>query len=129
MGFRVTKIAILGAGGVLFPLRFIGDLLCFPDLRESTIALMDIDPARLEHTAGAARELIAHHRLPTRIEATTDRRLALDGARYVVVTFQIGGLNAYRLDVEIPRRYGVDQTVGDTLGPGGVFRFLRSAPV
>lgn len=125
----MTKIAILGAGGVLFPLRFIGDLLCFPDLRESTIALMDIDPARLEHTAGAARELIAHHRLPTRIEATTDRRLALDGARYVVVTFQIGGLNAYRLDVEIPRRYGVDQTVGDTLGPGGVFRFLRSAPV
>jgi alpha-galactosidase len=67
--------------------------------------------------------------LPTRVEATTDRRRALAAADYVVVTFQIGGLEAYRLDVEIPRRYGLDQTVGDTLGPGGVFRFLRSAPV
>ena len=62
------------------------------------------------------------------IAATTDRRAALDGADYVIVTFQVGGLDAYRHDVEIPRRYGLDQTVGDTLGPGGVFRFLRSAP-
>ena len=124
----MTKIAIVGAGGYVFPLRLIGDLLSFPALRESTIALMDIDEGRLERTATAARELVAHHGLPTRIEATTDRRRALDGAGYVVVTFQVGGLEAYKLDVEIPRRYGLDQTVGDTLGPGGVFRFLRSAP-
>jgi alpha-galactosidase len=90
---------------------------------------MDIDADRLERTADAARELVDHHRFPTRIEATTDRRCALDGASHVVITFQVGGLDAYRLDVEIPRRYGLDQTVGDTLGPGGVFRFLRSAPV
>ena len=61
------------------------------------------------------------------IETTTDQRAALAGADYVIVTFQVGGLDAYRCDVEIPRKYGVDQTVGDTLGPGGVFRFLRSA--
>jgi alpha-galactosidase len=122
------KIAIIGAGGYVFPLRLIGDLLAFPELRDSTVALMDIDAERLERTAGAARELVRHHRFPTRIEATTDRRRALDGAAYVIVTFQVGGLEAYRLDVEIPRRYGLDQTVGDTLGPGGVFRFLRSAP-
>ena len=122
------KIAIIGAGGYVFPLRLIGDLLAFPELRDSTVALMDIDAERLERTASAARELVRHHRFPTRIEATTDRRRALDGAAYVIVTFQVGGLEAYRLDVEIPRRYGLDQTVGDTLGPGGVFRFLRSAP-
>lgn len=124
----MSKITIVGAGGYVFPLRLIGDLLSFPDLRASTFALMDVDLARAERTAGAARELVEHHRFPTRIETTTDRRQALDGADYVIVTFQVGGIDAYRQDVEIPRRYGIDQTVGDTLGPGGVFRFLRSAP-
>ncbi len=124
----MTKIAIVGAGGYVFPLRLVGDLLSFPALRDSTLALMDIDAGRLERTAAAARDLVAHHGLPATIETTTDRRRALDGADVVVVTFQVGGLEAYRLDVEIPRRYGIDQTVGDTLGPGGVFRFLRSAP-
>ena len=122
------KIAIIGAGGYVFPLRLIGDLLSFPELRGSTLSLMDIDADRVETTAAAARELVAHHRFPTRVETTTDRRRALAGADYVIVTFQVGGLEAYRRDVEIPRRYGLDQTVGDTLGPGGVFRFLRSAP-
>jgi alpha-galactosidase len=125
----MAKIAIVGAGGYVFPLRLIGDILSHPALQASTLALMDIDPGRLERTASAARSLVASHHLPATIEATTDRRTALDGADYVIVTFQVGGLEAYRLDVEIPRKYGVDQTVGDTLGPGGVFRFLRSAPV
>ena len=122
------KIAIIGAGGYVFPLRLIGDLLAHPELRQSTLALMDIDLGRAERTASAARELVRHYDFPTRIEVTADRRAALDGAGYVIVTFQVGGLDAYRLDVEIPRRYGIDQPVGDTLGPGGVFRFLRSAP-
>jgi alpha-galactosidase len=124
----MPKIAIIGAGGYVFPLRLIGDLLSFPALRASTLALMDIDLARAERTAAAARELVRHYGFPTRIETTTDRRTALDGADFVIITFQVGGIEAYRLDVEIPRRYGIDQTVGDTLGPGGVFRFLRSAP-
>jgi alpha-galactosidase len=126
---KLAKIAIIGAGGYVFPLRLVGDVLSHPELQDCTLSLMDIDPGRLERTDGAARALVASHGLPTRIEATTDQRRALEGADYVIVTFQIGGLEAYRLDVEIPRRYGVDQTVGDTLGPGGVFRFLRSAPV
>ena len=62
----------------------------------------------------------------TTVESTTDRRGALTGAGYVIITFEVGGVNAFRDDVEIPRRYGLDQTVGDPLGPGGVFRFLRS---
>jgi alpha-galactosidase len=125
----MIRIAIIGAGGYVFPLRLVGDLLSFPELQGATLSLMDIDAERLERTAAASRELVAHHGLPTRIETTTDRRQALDGADYVIVTFQVGGLEAYRLDLEIPRRYGIDQTVGDTLGPGGVFRFLRSAAV
>jgi alpha-galactosidase len=105
---RMTKIAIIGAGGYVFPLRLVGDLLSFPELRDATIALMDIDADRLERTASAARELVEHHRFPTQITATTDRRRALDGANHIVVTFQVGGLDAYWLDVEIPRRYGLD---------------------
>ena len=126
--WTVAKIAIIGAGGVVFPLRLVGDLLSFPDLRDSTLSLMDINLAAAERTGAAARALVKHHGFPTIVETTDDRKQALDGADYVIVTFQVGGLEPYRLDVEIPRRYGLDQPVGDTLGPGGVMRFLRSAP-
>jgi alpha-galactosidase len=126
---RRHKITIIGAGGFVFPLRLIGDILSFPALRSSELCLMDINEERLARTAGAARELAAHHGFDTEVVETTDRREALRDADVVIITFQVGGLDSYRHDVEIPRRYGVDQTVGDTVGPGGVFRFLRSASV
>lgn len=122
------KITLIGAGGFVFPFRLIGDILSFPALRESTLSLMDINPDKLGPVADATRELIAHHGFPTAVEETTDRRTALEGADIVIITFQVGGVESYRHDVEIPRRYGIDQTVGDTIGPGGVFRFLRSVP-
>ena len=124
----MAKITIIGAGGFVFPLRLIGDILSFTELQDAELALMDVDPQTLARTARAARDLVAHHGLKTRLLETTNRREALRGADYVIVTFQVGGLAAYRCDVEIPRRYGLDPCVGDTLGPGGVFRFLRSAP-
>ncbi|MGI8458213.1 MAG: alpha-glucosidase/alpha-galactosidase [Propionibacteriaceae bacterium] len=122
----MTRIAIVGAGGYVFPLRLIGDLLSFPALQDSTLVLMDVDPDRLARTTEAARELVRHHALPTNVVSTTDQREAVRDADFVIITFQVGGVEAYRHDVEIPRRYGLDQPVGDTLGPGGVFRFLRS---
>lgn len=120
------RITIVGAGGYVFPFRLIGDLLSFPALQDATLCLMDINADRLSRVAAASRELISHHGLAAVVEETTDRRAALTGADFVIITFQVGGVEAYRHDVEIPRRYGVDQTVGDTVGPGGVFRFLRS---
>lgn len=125
---RTPTVAIIGAGGFVFPFRLVGDILSHEALQGAELRLMDVDASRLAGTAGAARELVAHHRLPASVVETTDRRRALDGADVVIITFQVGGVEAYRHDVEIPRRYGVDQTVGDTVGPGGVFRFLRSAP-
>ena len=83
---------------------------------------MDIDAKRLEVTTAATCELVDHHRLPTTVLSTTDRREALADADYVIITFQVGGVESFRDDVGIPRRSGVDQTVG----PGGVFRFRRS---
>lgn len=122
----MPKISIIGAGGFVFPLTIVRDVCSFPELRQSTISLMDIAPDRLERTAEGARALVDEFDLPTTIEPTTDRRQSLDGADFVVVTWQVGGLEAFRYDVEIPREYGVDQPVGDTLGPGGVFRGLRT---
>jgi alpha-galactosidase len=128
-GDASMKIAIIGAGGMVFPVQVVCDILAYPSLRESHIALMDIDAANLARSAKALRQLVEDNRLGVRIDTTTDQRDAISGADVVIVTFQVGGHDAYRADIEVPRRYGIDQTVGDTLGPGGVFRFLRSAPV
>ncbi|WP_432562699.1 alpha-glucosidase/alpha-galactosidase [Kineococcus sp. SYSU DK003] len=122
------KITIIGAGGFVFPFRLIGDILSFPALRSAQLCLMDIRPDKLGPVADAARKLVAHHGFDAEVVETTDRRAALDGADFVIITFQVGGVEAYKDDVLIPRKYGIDQTVGDTVGPGGVFRFLRSVP-
>ncbi|MGB3329248.1 MAG: alpha-galactosidase [Thermomicrobiales bacterium] len=124
------KIAIIGAGGVQFPLRLMGDMLSFRSLRQAEFALMDVDRARAERTARDARAIATRHLIRgVTITATDDRREALDGADYVFITFMVGGLEVSRHDIEIPRRYGVEQIVGDTMGPGGIFRFLRNARV
>lgn len=123
------KIVIVGAGGYVFPLRLIRDLLSFPALQGAVLSLYDIDPGRLAITVRGAEQLVEVHGLPTKVESTLERKAALDGADFVICTFQVGGIEAYRSDVEIPREYGVDQPVGDTLGPGGMFRGLRSIAV
>lgn len=124
------KIAIIGAGGVQFPLRLMGDMLSFRSLRRARFSLMDVNRERAERTARDARSIAKRHLIRgVTIEATDDRRAALDGADYVFVTFMVGGLEQSRHDIEIPRRFGVEQIVGDTMGPGGIFRFLRNARV
>ncbi len=125
----MPKIALIGAGSVVFTRNLCSDILFTPALRGSTIALMDIDPARLATAHEAVEGLVAHHDTPARVEATTDQREAVRDADYVITIFQQGGLVAYDLDITIPQRYGVEQCVGDTLGPGGIFRALRTIPV
>ena len=125
----MTKITLIGAGSVVFARNLCGDILLTPALRDSTLSLMDIDPGRLERARQIVDRLILQLGVPARVEATLDRRAAVRGADFVITTFQQGGLDAYALDIDIPRRYGVEQCVGDTLGPGGVFRSLRSIPV
>jgi alpha-galactosidase len=125
----MSKITFIGAGSVVFTRNLCSDILLTPALQDCTIALMDIDPVRLERSRKLVQALIDRRGLKARVEATTDRRAAVKGARYVITTFQQGGLDAYALDIDIPRKYGVEQCVGDTLGPGGVFRGLRTIPV
>ena len=125
----MPRIAFIGAGSTVFTRHLIGDVLAQPELAGSTFALMDIDPARLETSRAAAQELVAAHGADAAVEATLDRREALAGADYVVTSFQVGGLESTLIDFEIPKRYGLRQTIGDTLGVGGISRGLRTIPV
>src|SRR5699024_12755638 len=113
---RTPEVTPIGAGGFVFPFRLIGDILSFPARREATLTLMDINPDKLGPVAAATRELVAHHGFPATVEETTDRRAALEGADIVIITFQVGRVEAYRHDVEIPRTHGIDQPAGDTVG-------------
>jgi alpha-galactosidase len=119
-------IVIVGAGGWVFPLELSRDVLAFPALAASRLVLYDIDPPAAERTRRSVQRMIDHAELPAFVEVAPDLRSALRGADVVITVFQVGGVEAYAHDVLIPRGYGIDQTVGDTLGPGGVFRGLRT---
>ena len=123
------KVTMLGAGSLGFTRRLVADILAVEELRDIEIALFDIDPVGLERIGSLLRKFVEENRLPTRIRTYTDRKAALEGARYAVSTVRVGGLEAFAKDIEIPLKYGVDQCVGDTLGPGGVFYALRTIPV
>jgi alpha-galactosidase len=125
----MTRIAFVGAGSVEFTRNLLGDLLTFPELADATIALHDIDPERLETAEAMARWTNGELGARARFEAHLDRRAALDGCDFVVNMIQVGGHAATLVDFEVPRRYGLRQTIGDTLGVGGIFRALRTIPV
>ena len=127
----MTKIAFVGAGSTQFTQRLVGDILGFPALADTaTLALMDIDAERLRTAEATTRTLAERAGAGAAIEATLDRRAALDGADYVVTSFQVGGYRpATVVDFEVPKRFGLRQTIGDTLGVGGIMRGLRTIPV
>ncbi|NJM05813.1 alpha-glucosidase/alpha-galactosidase [Candidatus Gracilibacteria bacterium] len=125
----MPKITFIGAGSLVFTRNLCSDILLTPALQDATIALMDINAERLAQVKQVVETIVERRGLKARIEASTDRRVALRDSDYVITTFQQGGLDAYALDISIPQRYGVEQCVGDTLGPGGVFRALRTIPV
>jgi alpha-galactosidase len=107
-----------------------GDILSFPELADCTISLMDIDPKRLQTSEGVAHKINEVLGTHATIETTTDRRAALDGADYAICMIQVGGYKpATVIDFEIPKKYGLRQTIGDTLGIRGIMRALRTIPV
>ncbi|WP_028065224.1 alpha-glucosidase/alpha-galactosidase [Solirubrobacter soli] len=127
----MPKIAFIGAGSAVFTRNLVGDVLSLPALRDTAeFALMDIDAERLDTADLITRRLIDAHGARATVSATTDRRSALDGADYVVTSFQIGGYKPSTVvDFEVPKRYGLRQTIADTLGVGGIMRGLRTIPV
>lgn len=126
----MTKITFVGAGSTVFAKNLLGDILSIPELAESEISLFDIDDSRL-HTSEivAGKTAAAVGAMPT-INATTDRRTALDGADHVITMFQVGGYEPSTVvDFEVPKQFGLRQTIADTLGIGGIMRALRTVPV
>lgn len=113
---------------MVFARRLVGDVLSFPELADSTIRLMDIDEGRLAKTTEAAQAMVENGGVAADIQSTTDRRQALEGADYVLNVINVGGTEPFENEIRIPERYGVEQAIGDTLGPGGVFRGLRTIP-
>lgn len=125
----MAKIAIIGAGSITFGTTLLNDMLATRTLEGSTYALMGPTLSKLERVENYTKKVITKNQLSADVYSTTDRRDALKDADYVIATLQIGGMEAYKTDYEIPMKYGVDQCIGQCVGVGGVFRGIRTIPV
>jgi len=125
----MAKIAMIGAGSMVFCKTLVMDILATECLKDSEIRLMSRTRPKLDRMEKFLQRVVSENGLTARIWSTLDRREALKDADYVICMIQVGGLEAYKIDYEIPLEYGVDQCIGDSLGPGGVFRGLRTIPV
>ena len=123
----MAKIVLIGAGSHVFSSRFITDIVSYPELREGTISLMDISKEPLELATAFARRLVEQNKFNTKIESTTDRREALDGADYVIITIN-AGYQWKEADRAVTLKYGFDQGDTATMGPCGVFNGARHVP-
>ena len=125
----MAKITFIGAGSLAFTRALARDMLTFPLLEDATLSLMDINAERLEFAQKAVQRIIDLGNYPAKVEATLDRAEALKGADAVICTILAGGVDVWQYDLTIPKKYGIDTNVGDTRGPSGVFRALRTIPV
>lgn len=123
------KFTFIGAGSLDFTRDLVRDILTFEAFRDCEIMLMDINEKRLRYARQGVEKILAAGGYPATVKTSMDRREALAGADGVLITVLQGGVEVWRSDIEIPKKYGVDICVGDTRGPAGIFRFLRTAPV
>ena len=124
----MPKVAIIGAGSAVFTTELVTDILLAADIPPGTFALVDIDAERLELAHRVAEHLIARTGSQWKVETSVDRSRVLAGTDYVINTIEVAGLANVRHDYDIPLKYGVDQCIGDTIGPGGLFKALRTLP-
>jgi alpha-galactosidase len=124
----MTRVAIIGAGSTVFTTELVTDILLAPGIPPGTFALVDIDSARLELAHRMAEHLVGLSGRKWSVEASVDRTKLLAGTDYVINTIEVAGLANVRHDYDIPLKYGVDQCIGDTIGPGGIFKALRTLP-
>src|SRR2546427_350766 len=124
----MPKVTMVGAGSAVFARQIITDVLAVDGLDSGTFALVDIDAKRLELARAIAQKLVQLSGKKWKVEASTDRNEVLPGTEYVVNSIEVAGLQNVRADYDIPMKYGVDQCIGDTIGPGGIFKALRTGP-
>ena len=114
------KVSFIGAGSLVFARTLFTDILSVPEFHDIEISFTDINAENLERTRALCQRDLDENHIPITIQATTDRREAFRGARYIVNCVRVGGLEGFEYDIEIPLKYGVDQCVGDTLCTGGI---------
>src|SRR5260221_4417285 len=120
----------MGAGSTVFAKNLVVDIWSFPDLADSQLCLFDVDAERLQTSEIVANRIAQTLGIQPKIETTTDRARAFDGATYAINMIQVGGYRPCTVtDFEIPKRYGLQQTIADSLGIGGIMRALRTVPV
>ena len=124
----MSKIVFIGAGSLGFTRGLVRDLLTYDPMRDATIALVDINKERLSYAKRMVQKIVDLGQYPAKVVATTDRREALKGADAVCITILCGSTNVWQHDILIPKKYGIDTNVGDTRGPSGIFRALRTIP-
>ncbi|MGH7857122.1 MAG: alpha-galactosidase [Candidatus Binatia bacterium] len=124
----MPKVTYVGAGSAVFARQVITDILCIDGLDHGEFALVDTDAERLELARQLVSKLVERSGKDWKVFASTERRALLDGSDYIVNSIEVAGLDNVRHDYDIPRRYGVDQCIGDTIGPGGIFKALRTGP-
>ncbi|KAB2856023.1 MAG: alpha-glucosidase/alpha-galactosidase, partial [Anaerolineae bacterium] len=124
----MPKVAIIGAGSAVFAYEIITDVLCTPGLETGVFALVDIDAERLELAHCIAEKAIKLAGRDWRVEASTNRVEVMADSDYLINTIEVAGLANVRHDFDIPMKYGVNQCIGDTIGPGGIFKALRTLP-
>jgi alpha-galactosidase len=125
----MAKVTFIGAGSLGFTRGLARDILTFPLLKDATLCLMDIDAERLDFAQKSVQSIVDKGNYPAKVVATLDRAEALKDADAVMCTILAGGVNVWQHDILIPKKYGVDTNIGDTRGPSGVFRALRTIPV
>jgi alpha-galactosidase len=124
----MPRVTFIGAGSAVFARQLMTDILAIDGLDEGTFALVDIDDQRLDLARRIAERLVELSGKRWKVKASTDRAEVLAGTDYVINSIEVAGLANVRHDYEIPLRYGVDQCIGDTIGPGGIFKALRTGP-
>ena len=125
----MSKVAIIGAGSLVFTKQFLNDLFATPCMAGSSYYLMGPTMWKLEKMKQYADQIIEKNNIDANIVCTTDRREALKDADFIILIFYIGGTRAYAHDIEIPLKYGVKQCIGDSMGPGGMFSLFREVPI
>src|SRR6202049_627582 len=124
----MPNITITGAGSAVFARQLMTDILQIEGLDEGCFALVDIDASRLELAQQVAERLISRSGKRWSVRASTERRDVLAGSDFIINTIEVAGLANVRYDFDIPMKYGVNQCIGDTIGPGGIFKALRTGP-
>jgi alpha-galactosidase len=124
----MPKVTLIGAGSAVFARQLMTDILAIDGLDNGTFALVDIDPTRLDLARRMAERLVELRQKRWKVVASTNRLDVLEDTEYVVNSIEVAGLRNVRFDYDIPLRYGVDQCIGDTIGPGGIFKALRTGP-